>query len=64
MVVYSPPPPPSVTMPQNNKNNVDLHLDDIALTFNPPQVVIVFTLSNFIFQSQHMVVEAPDGSNI
>ena len=57
-------PPPSTPMPQNNKNNVDLSLHDIALTLSPPQVVIASTPSNFIFQSQHMVVEAFDGSNI
>jgi hypothetical protein len=64
VVVPSPPSAPSVTMPQNNNNNVDLHLDDIALTLSPPQVVIASTLSNSVFQSQHMVVESPHASNI
>ena len=36
VVVPSPPPPPSAPMPQN----IDLHLDDIALILSPPQVVI------------------------
>ena len=64
MVVSSPPPPPSVTIPQNNNNNVNLHLDDIALILSPPQVVIASTPSNSAFQSQHVVVEFPRGSNI
>ena len=57
VVVPSPPPPPSAPMPQN----VDLHLDDIALTLSPPRVVIASTPSNSSFQSQHV---ASDGSNI
>ena len=64
VVVPSPPSAPSVTMPQNNNNNVDLHLDDIALTLSPPQVVIASTPKNIAFQSQHVVVESPRGSNI
>ena len=36
----------------------------IALTLTLPQVVIVSTPSNFIFQSQHVVVEASNESNI
>ena len=63
-VVVPSPPPPSAPMPQNNTHNVDLHLDDIALTLSPPQVVIASTPSNSVFQSQHVVVEASDGSNI
>ena len=57
-------PPPSAPMPQTNKNNADLYLNDLALTFSPPQVVIASTPSNFIFQFQHVLVEASDGSNI
>ena len=64
MVVPSPPPPPSVTMPQNNNNNINLYLDDIALILSPSQVVIASTPSNSAFQSQHVVVEFPRGSNI
>ena len=56
--------PPSVPMSQNITRNVDLHLDDIALTLSPPQVVIALIPSNFVFQSQHTVVEVSDGSNI
>ena len=55
-------PPPFAPMSQNNKNNVDLHFDDIALILNPSQVVIASIPLNFIFQ--HVVVEASDGSNI
>ena len=56
--------PPSVPMSQNITRNVDLHLDDIALTFSPLQVVIASTPSNSVFQSQDVVVEASNGSNI
>ena len=63
-VVVTSPPPPSVSMPQNNTRNVDLHLDDIALTLSPPQVVIASTPSNSVFQSQRVIVEASDGSTI
>ena len=51
-------------MSQNIILNVDLHLDGNTLTLSPPQVVIASTPSNSIFQSQHMVVKAFDGSNI
>ena len=49
VLVPSPPLPPSAPMPQNNKSNIDLHLDDIAFTFSPPPVVIASTPSNFDF---------------
>ena len=64
VVVPSPPPLPSVSMPQNNTRNVDLHLDDIALILSPPQVVIASIPSNSVFQSQRVVVETSDGSTI
>ena len=61
MVVSSPSFAP---MPQNVIRNVDLHLDDIVLTSTSPQVVIALTPSNSVFQSQDVVVEASNGSNI
>ena len=36
----------------------------LHLTLTPPQVVIASTPSIFYFQSQHVVVEASNGSNI
>ena len=64
VVVPSPPLPPSTPMPQNNKSNVDLHLDDIALTLSSSQVVITSTPSNSVFKFYYVVVEVFDGSNV
>ena len=58
------PSPPSTPMPQNIMHNIDLHLDVIALTPTPPQVIIASTPSNFVFQYQHVVVQVSNGSNI
>ena len=58
------PSPPSIPMPQNITHNVDLHLDVIALTPTPSQVIIASTPSNFIFQYQYVVVQISNGSNI
>ena len=41
-----------------------MHLDDIALTPTPAQVVFASIPSSFIFQFQHVVVEASNGSDI
>ena len=51
-------------MPQNVTCSIDLYLDDIALTSTPPQVVIASTPSNSDFQSQHVIDEVSNGSNI
>ena len=58
------PSPPSAPMPQNVTRIVDLHVDDIALTPSPFQLVFTSTPSTFVFQSQHVVVEVSNGSNI
>ena len=41
IVPSPPPPPPSAPMLQNNTRNVNLHLDDIALTPSPPKLFLL-----------------------
>ena len=59
--LYVPPPPPSAPMPQKMLICILMILHSLLVH---PKLLLLQHPSNSSFQSQHVVVEASDGSNI